>query len=152
MEQEFEEGKLKLISEKDVSLIKLKLGKSHRSEADWTVIKDILLSHYVISAVPLKRDSRLKAVNGILCEKNYLFVFTNKEDCKKHLLMLNLRQGMKDRNFEMGAMPFEVAVDVAERHGMNLYIDMQAEVNAVCMYYIHGISQLKAVRLAGYRE
>ena len=42
MEQEFEEGKLKLISEKDVSLIKLKLGKSHRSEADWTVIKDIL--------------------------------------------------------------------------------------------------------------
>ena len=63
-----------LIPIKDVDLIKIKLGKSHRKESDWEIIKDILSSHNVIVAEPEEKDSRVKIVEHIICEEDrYLF-------------------------------------------------------------------------------
>lgn len=35
---------LNLISKEEVSLLKIKLGKSHRKESDWEVVKEIFIN------------------------------------------------------------------------------------------------------------
>ena len=67
-----------LISKEDVALIKIKLGKSHRKESDWVVIKDILSSHNVIVAEPVKPDRRVSVKEHILCDFKY---FTSVKIC-----------------------------------------------------------------------
>ena len=137
-----------LIPEQDVALIKIKLGKSHRKESDWTVIKDILSAHNVIVAEPDKPDRRLRVKEHILCEDNALIVFTNIHDCSEHIISLNRRHGTPDRLFKLGSMPFDEAVDISEEYGMELYIDLQAKTNTMCMCYVPGESKIKAVMMA----
>ena len=43
-----------LISPGELSIIKIKLGKSHRKESDWTVIKNILYARNVICSFSTK--------------------------------------------------------------------------------------------------
>ncbi len=154
MHQEFETSiaynaeKHNLISKEDVARIKIKLGKSHRKESDWEIIKDILSSHNVIVAEPAKPDRRVPVKEHILCEDVNLIVFTNIEDCNEYIINLNRRDGVPDRLFQLGSMPFEDAVNIAEEYGMNLYIDLQAKVNTVCMCYVAGEEKIKAVMMA----
>ena len=137
-----------LIPEQDVALIKIKLGKSHRKESDWAVIKNILSAHNVIVAEPAKPDRRLRVKEHILCEDNALIVFTNIRDCNEHIINLNRRHGTPDRLFRLGSMPFDEAVDISEEYGMDLYIDLQAKRNTMCMCYVAGESKIKAVMMA----
>ena len=137
-----------LISKEDVAMIKIKLGKSHRKESDWAVIKDILSSHNVIVAEPVKPDRRVPVKEHILCEDGALIVFTNIEDCNEHIIHLNRKNGVPGRIFQLGSMPFEEAVDIAEEYGMNLYIDLQAKANTKCMCYVAGEEKIKAVMVA----
>lgn len=137
-----------LIPQKDVDLIKIKLGKSHRKESDWGVIKDILSSHNVIVAEPAKPDRRVPVKEHIMCEDGHLVVFTNIEDCNEHIIHLNRKDGVPDRLFRLGSMPFEEAVDIAEEYGMDLYIDLHAKTNTVCMCYVAGEEKIKAVMMA----
>lgn len=89
-----------LIPIKDVDLIKIKLGKSHRKESDWEIIKDILSSHNVIVAEPEEKDSRVKIVEHIICEEDrYLFVFTNFKDCGEYIKGLNKKMDHQRSSF-----------------------------------------------------
>ena len=137
-----------LISQKNVNLIKIKLGKSHRKESDWVVIKEILSSHNVIVAEPVKPDRLVPVKEHILCEDGSLVVFTNIDDCTEHIIHLNRQDGVPDRLFQLGSMPFIEAVDIAEEYGMDLYIDLQAKPNTRCMCYVAGEGKIKAVMMA----
>ncbi len=137
-----------LISKEDVDRIKIKLGKSHRKESDWAVIKDILLSHNVIVAEPAKPDRRVPVKKHILYEDGFLVVFTNIEDCNEHMIHLNREDGTPDRLFRLGSMPFEEAVGISEEYGMDLYIDLQAKANTMCMRYVAGEEKIEAVMIA----
>ena len=139
-----------LIPKDKVSLIKIKLGKSHRKESDWTVIKDILSAHNLIVCEPKAPDRYLKAVEHILVEDGNLVVFTNLEDCEEHIKNLNQRDGKPGRLFQIGVMPFDQAVAVSDAYVMDLYIDLQEKVNTMCMAYIHGEGKIKAVMMARY--
>ena len=67
-----EDPEFDLIPQKDVSLLKIKLGKGHRKESDWDVIKEILTSHELIVAEPNVSDDFVSAVNHVMaCEKPY---------------------------------------------------------------------------------
>ena len=74
-----------MIPKDKVSLINIKLGKSHRKESDWTVIKDILSAHNLIVCEPGVPDRHLKVVEHILVEDRILVAFTNLEDCEEHI-------------------------------------------------------------------
>lgn len=45
---------INIISKEELSILKIKLGKSHRKESDWSAIKDILISHDVMTVNILK--------------------------------------------------------------------------------------------------
>ena len=139
-----------LIPKDKVSLIKIKLGKSHRKESDWTVIKDILSAHNLIVCEPKAPDRHLKVVEHILVEDGNMVAFTNLEDCEEHIKNLNQRDGKPGRLFQIGVMPFDQAVAVSDAYGMDLYIDLQEKVNTMCMAYIHGEGKIKAVMRARY--
>lgn len=141
---------LNLIPKDKVSLIKIKLGKSHRKESDWVVIKEILSAYNLIVCEPTDPDRHLKTVEHILVEDDILVIFTNFEDCEEHIKKLNRQDGKPGRLFQLGVMSFDQAVAVSDAYGMDLYIDLQAEVNAMCMVYIHGKSEIKAVMMARY--
>ena len=137
-----------MIPLKDVDLIKIKLGKSHRKESDWQIIKDILSSHNVIVAEPDEEDPRVNIVEHIICEDDrYLLVFTNFKDFGEYITGLNRRIGFPQCDFHIGSMPFEQAVDISEMYHMDLFIDYVGRQDAMCMMYIHGENKIKAVML-----
>ncbi len=136
-----------LISERDVTTIKIKLGKSHRKEADWTVIKEILSSHNIIALEPAYPDKRLPVKDHILCENGHMVVFTNINDCKKYIRNLNTIHNAPERGFLIGTMLFEDAISISEKNKMELYIDYQVYANEKFMLYVPGEGIIKAVMM-----
>ena len=55
-----------LIPKEDVSKIKIKMGKSHRKESDWDVIKEILYNHDLITAAPQNTTHYVNGVSGVM--------------------------------------------------------------------------------------
>lgn len=136
-----------LIPKDQVAQIKDLLQKEHRTEDDWTIIKDILQSHAVIVTEPVKPDRRIKVRNHILCEEGNLIVFTNGNDCQRYTKEFILKNLPTSTLFQMGSIPFTMAVDIAEKHRMDLLIDPVSEPGDRFMMYVHGKSQIKAVML-----
>lgn len=80
-----------LASKEEVSLLKMKLGKSHRKEFDWEVIKEILWRRNVLTFIPPKKAKGLTTIEKVLCENGSLTVFTNLDDCTRHIQILQLK-------------------------------------------------------------
>lgn len=137
-----------LISEQDLSLIKIKLGKSHRKESDWQLMKDILRSHDIVIMEPRKKDKALPVIDHLLVEDGAFVAFTSIDECKEHIRWLNEQDGAIGRMFQVGVMPFEMAIDIADRNHMDLYIDPAVGVNVTFMAYLPSTGQIKAMRLA----
>ena len=133
-----------LISKEEVSLLKMKLGKGHRKESDWEVIKDILGRHNVITFIPPKREKGLTTIEKVLCENGNLIVFTNMEDCTRHIQVVQFK-GKFRKYVEIGFIPFANVLDIADQHGMNVLIDVNYEVNCKCLMYESEEQRLKAV-------
>ena len=136
-----------LVSKEEVSLLKMKLGKSHRKEADWVVIKEILGRRNVLTFIPPKKAKGLTTIEKVLCENESLIVFTNMDDCTQHIQVLQLK-GKFQGYVEIGYIPFEDVLDIADQHGMNVLIDVSDAINSKCLMYESGQQRLKAVIMA----
>ncbi len=141
-----EDPEFDLIPQKDVSLLKIKLGKGHRKESDWDVIKEILTSHELIVAEPSVSDDFVSAVNHVMACGNRIFAFTNAEDCYNFLKYL-CNTSMMNRDFEIGTMPFYELTEIAEENQMFLYIDMKMKTNSMCIAYDYVTRKLLAFRV-----
>ena len=133
-----------LISKEEVSLLKMKLGKSHRKESDWEVIKDILGRRNLLTFIPLKRAKELTTIENVLYENGNLMVYTNMNDCTRHIQIVQFK-GKFRKYVEIGSIPFANVLDIADQHGMNVLIDVNYEVNCKCLMYESGEQRLKAV-------
>ena len=91
-----------LISKKDVSRIKIKLGKSHRKETDWEIIKEILSSSNVIVIEPRKPDLDIKVLDHIAYRKHYFYIFTNLQDAMQFVRKVNVEDNKIGRDFFFG--------------------------------------------------
>lgn len=138
---------INIISKEDLSLLKIKLGKSHRKESDWAAIKDILISHDVITVNIPKPQRGIKSVNGVLCEDNSLFVFTNIDDCEKHIQYLHSTT-ILDRIVNIGSLPFESVIEISNQTGMKVYIDLVLEKNQRIVIYSPLLKKLETALLA----
>lgn len=139
---------LNIISKEDLSLLKIKLGKSHRKESDWTVIKDILNSHDVITVNIREPQRGIKSVDGVLCEDNSLFVFTNIDDCEKHIQYLHSTAALLGRFVNIISLPFESVIEISHQTGMNVYFDMIDEKNQRIIIYSPQLKRLETAILA----
>lgn len=138
---------INIISKENLSLLKIKLGKSHRKESDWAAIKDILNSHDVITVNIRKPQRGIKSVNGVLCEDNSLFVFTNMDDCEKHIQYLHSTTTL-DRFVNIGSLPFESVIEISNQTGMKVYIDLVDEKNQRIIIYSPQLKKLEIAILA----
>ena len=76
---------LNIATKEEVSLIKIKLGKSHRKESDWEVIKGIFQKRNFITFIPAKNMEGITSVRNIPCVRGYLIVFSNIDDCTQYI-------------------------------------------------------------------
>ena len=111
-----------LISEEQTATLEKLLGKPHRSEDDWDVIKDILYSIHVVTATPIQKRSKIKSVDHILCEKGDLLVYTTMEKCQKNMQKL-FKKDSKLRFCQYTFLPCEEVLDIALDHKMQVFID-----------------------------
>ena len=138
---------LNIISKEESALLKIKLGKSHRKESDWTIIKNILTSHDVITVNIGNQTNGIKSVHGVLCEENKLIVFTNMDDCKKHLRYLH-SISLIDRYVNIESLPFESVIDISDQTDMPILIDVANEKNRRLIIYYPHLKKLEAAILA----
>lgn len=136
-----------LVSREEASLLKIKLGKSHRKESDWEVIKEILWRRNVLTFIPPKRAKGLTTIEKVLFENGNLTVFTNMDDCTRHIQSLQLK-GKFQGYIEIGYIPFDNVLDIADRNGVNILIDVGDAVNSKYLMYEPGEQRLKAVIMA----
>ena len=112
-----------LISDKDLSIIKIKLGKSKRNEKDWSVIKEILLAHDLIVPVSLDENVAIGNVGGVMRIDQMLIAFTNPDDCSRQMKAFSEDLEMTLR-WQMKFMPFTDLGNIADDAGLILCIDM----------------------------
>ena len=140
-----ENPRIALIPQEDVNKIKIKLGKSHRKESDWAVIKDILYRHDLITAAPQNSTRYVKDISGVLCEEGVLIAFTNFDDCEKHLKGLYEQNSRIGSMFQITSMALADVIEIADRNRADLFIDIQDEPNTMFMAYLHKTKEIKAM-------
>ena len=124
-----------LLSQKDINQIRIKLGKKHIKESDWTYIREILSAHNVIVLEPVVPDAKLSVKEHVLFDNGIMVAFTNIDNCREYVNTINRRDGAQNRIFQLGTMPFESVTDISKKYGTDLYIDLQIKENAVFMVY-----------------
>ncbi|MBQ8159418.1 MAG: hypothetical protein IJ083_01600 [Clostridia bacterium] len=145
-----ENGKrLNLASMTEVAVLKSMTAKNVRMEADWDLIRRILGTHPVLVMAPVEPDPGLQMCDHILCVNDELHVFTNIRDLEEYIYRKNVVDGTPERVFDVGAMPFAMAVDVADRYHKDLYIDDLMAEGTKCLAYI---PRTQTLRVAGYKK
>ena len=112
-----------MISDKDLSIIKIKLGKSKRNEKDWSVIKEMLLTHDLIVPESFDENEVIGNVGGAMRIDQMLIAFTNPDDCSRQMKAFSEDMGMTLR-WQMKFMLFTDLGNIADNAGLMLCIDM----------------------------
>lgn len=136
-----------IIPPEELDILRIKMGKSKRKEADWDVIKDILNRHDLIVMEPEKKDRRYRVYDHVMSVDGVLVAFTNVEDCMKHVRWLNDEDGVPGRRFVVGTMPFEQVISVAEHYRRDLLIDAVMDSRSRCLMYLPATHEIKAVSM-----
>lgn len=152
MTKEFEEfiadkPEFNIATKEEVSLIKIKLEKSHRKESDWEVIKDIFYKRNLITFIPSKKMKGIKTVEKLPCEFGYLIAFSNIDDCTQYIDEKQYR--LKSRSYvNIISVPFMDICEIADRNDVDVLIDANGGINSKCFIYAHKEERLKAVIMA----
>lgn len=152
MTKEFEEfiadkPEFNIATKEEVSLIKIKLEKSHRKESDWEVIKDIFYKRNLITFIPSKKMKGIKTVEKLPCEFGYLIAFSNIDDCTQYIGEKQYR--LKSRSYvNIISVPFMDICEIADRNDVDVLIDANGGINSKCFIYAHKEERLKAVIMA----
>ena len=152
MTKEFEKfiadkPELNIATKEEVSLLKIKLGKSHRKESDWEVIKDIFYKRDLITFIPSKKMKGFKIVEELPCEWGYLIAFSNIDDCTQYIDEKQYR--LKSQSYvQIISVPFMDICEIADRNDVDVLIDVNGGINSRCFIYAHREERLKAVIMA----
>lgn len=125
-EEEFDHN---LIPEDKLGVLRVKVNKSHRKEADWDVIKDILNAYRIVTVEPMARIPGVRIIDHVLCKNGALLAFTNASDCQEYVKAIAKPFGDKGIYFTMGSIGFEDVVDIANREEMDIFLDPKDERN-----------------------
>ena len=82
----------------------------------------------------------------ILCEYGFLVVFSNIDDCTRHIREMQHR-GILERYVQIGTIPFVDVLEIADQSNKDVLIDVNMERNSKCFMYAYKGKELKAVTL-----
>ena len=112
-----------LLTDQEISQLRIKTGKGHRTQNDWTFISELLQDKFVYTAVPVEDDyKRLFSVDGVLKDGGHLLIFTAVEGCKEYLEKYGSARFGYDLSID--SIPFSTVIKVATDHQERVLLDM----------------------------
>lgn len=116
-----------ILSDIEIVDIKSRFVKGRRrTKADWDYINNLLRSKHIFTILPMDKATLEQfSIEGVLCAKGVLLVFTNLEDCveyAKRYAAVNL-----GKDYTITTLPFESVIRIAENHQKDIYIDVRQE-------------------------
>ncbi|MCI7128994.1 MAG: hypothetical protein MSA09_00215 [Lachnospiraceae bacterium] len=133
-----------LLTAEELSLLKLKLGKSKRGAKDWGQIKTVLTGKDMLTYIPTNPNSWIYSENGIAVEYGFLSVFTNKEALEKHLQEL-ADDGRIGTTVSIAPVAIEQVIKTADEKRINVWFDITEEKNRGYYMYDAKERELKVV-------
>ena len=112
----------KLISKQELSALKIKLVKRHRSQKDWNIINELLLNHDLIVPESLDEDYNIEMIHGAMCLDGAFIAFTNMVDCSS-VMKFFFEDKMGPLRWQMNFKSFVDMAHIADAAGCSLYID-----------------------------
>ena len=118
---ELPDGRIAL-SKEEISKLKIKIGKSHRTEKDWTIIKELFEDRVVFTANPADEKMAKKyCVEGVLKDEGALVVFTSVAACTDYLDRFGVHRF--GRYMTIGNIPFSSVIEIAIDYKELVYVD-----------------------------
>ena len=74
-----------LFSDRELSVIKVKLSLDHRTEDDWVVVKDLLRDHDIVVMEPKEKNTKYKIYDHILFDQGGLLTFTSIAESQRYI-------------------------------------------------------------------
>lgn len=110
------------LSKDEISKLRIKIGKSHRTEKDWTAIKALMEDRVVFTANPVdEKMSKEYCVEGVLKDDGALIVFTSVEACTDYLNRIGTHRF--GRYMTIGNIPFSSVIEIAIDYKELVYVD-----------------------------
>ena len=118
---ELPDGRIAL-SEEEISKLRIKIGKSHRTEKDWTVIKELFEDRVVFTANPSDiKMAKECCVDGVLKDEGALVVFTSVAACTDYLDRIGAQRF--GRYMTIGNIPFSSVIEIAIDNKELVHVD-----------------------------
>lgn len=135
--------KIPAISQEEMSVLRIKLEKSKRTEKDWSQIKEIFRNKKLYAYKPTQTNIYIRIGHGFAEIMDKFLLFTSVEACQKHIDELNM-MGILSGSVNIFATPFEEMVVLANQTYKDILIDdsMQVKRN---YYYASEDQELKVV-------
>lgn len=116
------------LTKSEISQLRIKIGKNHRTEKDWAFIKNMLREKAVFTAEPMGEKYRAAhSVEGVLKDSGYLLIFTTIEACKAYLD----NHGCARFGYQLtiGTIPFTTVVMIASDNKEKVLLDLDNPQN-----------------------
>ena len=119
------EESLVFLTPGEVSLIKLKLSKNHRSQKDYIKIESLLMEKDLYVVECLTNHPEIQNISSLMCVGGMLLAFTNQEDCSRQMETFANNLG-QDLEYNLKAMAFVGIAALADKNNVKLAIDFDS--------------------------
>lgn len=120
-------NKLNVLTEKELSFLSIKLGKSKRTERDWTQIKAMLKDKYMFTYIPSSKDNFARNVDNMAVETSFGgmdfgYVYMDRQLLEKRLNLMDLF-GITGRETIVRTETFETFVEKSLQNNIPIIFD-----------------------------
>ena len=131
------EESLMFLTPDEISLIKLKLSKNHRSQKDYMKIESLLMEKDVYVVECLTEHQEIQNISSLMCVGGMLLAFTNQEDCSRQIETFANNIGC-DLEYNLRAMAFVGVAALADKNNVKLAIDFDSTGKESFLLYGQG--------------
>lgn len=135
---------LPTISEDEMAVLNIKLGKSKRNQKDWDQIKQIFIGKEIFTFKVNAPNDYVGTIHNIAEEDGTLVVFTSVEVCKRHLDELG-EEGILYGKVNVTGVAFNDVIAAADQENMDVMVDFTNDSNKGYYYYSSEERELKVV-------
>ena len=111
------------LTKQELSLLRIKIAKSHRTQKDWAFIRKLMQDKIVFTSEPINEEYRKRySLEGMLYDGDQLLLFSSIDACREYLEQYgSARFGYQ---LTIGSIPFATAIMIATDHKRKILFDM----------------------------